>query len=846
MARVDELLQHEDWLRRFVTRLVQDPGAAADVAQETMLVALRQGPRPGRMRGFLAGVASRLVRMDWRAQSRRRRHEARVGERSAKAVPSTSEMLDRLETRQLVSRAVAELPEPDRTTVLLRYVEGLSPTEIAHRLHVAPGTIRQRCHRGLQRVRDRLQHELGSDWRSHAGLLALLGPRLPAPIVRPRPPLEPVGLLLGTLMNQARWIVVAGLVIGAGIAISAMIGSDTVTPNDPVEQDVAADGAPAVADRPANGPVDAAAELRREGVASPPDGPAAAGSVVARVEAFWRDGSPAAGIAIGLVEGPVESSTRPVAAPQGAVTPLGTTDRAGAIECTLPAVAGRLVAVAPEYALSHTSGVDGGRSPRRPLRVVVGRTRAVRGIVVDPQLRPLSGVEIGVEIGPLLEFPKPLEDSIQVRGERTVTNELGVFEVAALAAGARLRFELAGYRPRILPVDAALPSEVVLQPLGTGVRLITGVVTDQRLSPVVGARVELLHGPSTKSDAYGAFELDVSRAQLNGSSRLYAAFPGYRPVVVEDVADRLAEPGGGRIELMLGLPAVTLKGRLLEADGSPAPAGLVLYPWDRPAVGWAQTHDELAVDPAREPLKLAGPELRSFGRTNERGEFEIPGLERDADYQLRVFDRSRFFGWTSPTIRVGDQPVELRLPAARFRERLEGVVVDRSGQGIAGVKVGLSVEVMRSDGSTNWMGDSLAKTDSKGRFVVEGVPRTGLRLTVSGRDIVGTGIDVPPEHPAKGVRMQVARRCYLRVIAAEGSELDAFSVLDDEGKRLSLTIKRSGVSTSTTRTSLQAGRSIVLAVAETGTTAVFFGPDGKEASRLPVRLVPGEVVEVRP
>ena len=57
---------------------------------------------------------------------------------------------------ELALAEVDKLSEPFRTTLLLRYYEGLAPNEIATRLGVPSATIRKRNQLALDKLRKRL------------------------------------------------------------------------------------------------------------------------------------------------------------------------------------------------------------------------------------------------------------------------------------------------------------------------------------------------------------------------------------------------------------------------------------------------------------------------------------------------------------------------------------------------------------------------------------------------------------------------------------------------------------------------------------------------------------------
>ena len=67
-----------------------------------------------------------------------------------------SEIAHTIETRQLLTRAMATLPEAYRQVLLLRELEGLEVAEIAARLELTPNAVRIRLHRAKQAVREQL------------------------------------------------------------------------------------------------------------------------------------------------------------------------------------------------------------------------------------------------------------------------------------------------------------------------------------------------------------------------------------------------------------------------------------------------------------------------------------------------------------------------------------------------------------------------------------------------------------------------------------------------------------------------------------------------------------------
>ncbi len=67
------------------------------------------------------------------------------------------EELLRLQLRDAVASAIAELPEIYRAPLVLRDIEGLSTEEASTRLHLKDQTLKSRLHRGRLMLRERLQ-----------------------------------------------------------------------------------------------------------------------------------------------------------------------------------------------------------------------------------------------------------------------------------------------------------------------------------------------------------------------------------------------------------------------------------------------------------------------------------------------------------------------------------------------------------------------------------------------------------------------------------------------------------------------------------------------------------------
>lgn len=165
----DRLLAEADWMRALARALALDPDAAEDLVQDTWLAALHRPPSTDRsLRPWLGRVMRNFARERFRRKVRSPERETTPPDPLSE-LPSPQSLAERVELQQLVVRLVLDLPQPLRTTVLLRYFEGLEPLEIARRTREPAGTVRWRLKEGLDQVRAELDRRHGGDraaWRA--------------------------------------------------------------------------------------------------------------------------------------------------------------------------------------------------------------------------------------------------------------------------------------------------------------------------------------------------------------------------------------------------------------------------------------------------------------------------------------------------------------------------------------------------------------------------------------------------------------------------------------------------------------------------------------------------------
>jgi RNA polymerase sigma-70 factor (ECF subfamily) len=147
-----EALYRLHWPRAYRTAwlVVHDAAAAEDIAQESLLAAVRNLDRFDRRRPFGPWLHRIVVNraIDWvRARSLR-------GEVELTSEPVAGAAANGVD-RALVE-AMRLLPPEQRAVVVLRHLLGYTPGEIARLLELPRGTVNSRLRRGLDALRERL------------------------------------------------------------------------------------------------------------------------------------------------------------------------------------------------------------------------------------------------------------------------------------------------------------------------------------------------------------------------------------------------------------------------------------------------------------------------------------------------------------------------------------------------------------------------------------------------------------------------------------------------------------------------------------------------------------------
>lgn len=167
----EALAEHHDWLRAVVFARVGEPAAVADVMQQVAVEAARGVDNlrdAAKLGPWLYRVAVTAALQHRRQTGRRRRlHERFAAERQPTEhdhrQPDPLDWLLAEEQRELVRRALAELPPRDAEALLLKHTQDWSYQQIADRLGVSRTAIEGRLHRARKKLRRLLADQTEAD-----------------------------------------------------------------------------------------------------------------------------------------------------------------------------------------------------------------------------------------------------------------------------------------------------------------------------------------------------------------------------------------------------------------------------------------------------------------------------------------------------------------------------------------------------------------------------------------------------------------------------------------------------------------------------------------------------------
>ena len=138
-------------------RILHSRTEAEDVLQEVFVQVWQRAANFDASRGrpftWLVTLARSRAIDRLRSSSSRERATLEAAREVTDSVMDAADDAEKSEQGEIVRRALAELPEEQRSTLVLAYFEGLTQSEIAARLNSPLGTVKTRMRSGLIRLR---------------------------------------------------------------------------------------------------------------------------------------------------------------------------------------------------------------------------------------------------------------------------------------------------------------------------------------------------------------------------------------------------------------------------------------------------------------------------------------------------------------------------------------------------------------------------------------------------------------------------------------------------------------------------------------------------------------------
>ena len=677
------MAEHGLFLRRIAGAVLADESCAEDASQDAWLAALHSPP-PRHLAAWLVTVTRRLASRSDREAVRRRRRERAVAR--DERMPAADSVAARAEIIRMVGEVVAELPEPFRETLLLRYWEGLAPRCISAQMGVPVATVQSRTRRGLRRVRTELERRAPHEQRWEESLALAAGLLRPSEIAEASTFTTTLGAVT---MKTTNWIAGASALLALTAALA--VGISALRPD-------AASGEQA---RPLPSLQDAAVRERKSVATAPTE--SAERRAALKASAAAPVGAPTLSVLV------VDAKNRPVpgaellgGAKAGDMRVVARTRDAGRARleltpdlCLLSARAEGW-APSPVYELLPQGGFDE-LVLQLPLR---GASLAVEVRDVGGALLPAARVFAGR--GEELDYRLPGGAFARTApGFAATTDALGIARFPGLMPGwLRVFVEHEEYAPATafttLELDRDNRLEIELQ-AGFDV---AGRVCDEHGNPIAGARVE--RGSADRgvmSAADGSFHLGPI-----GAGKVTAV-----------------GPQGRRAEKRLrGDPGTVVRWNPV-LPSEPAVRGRVVDELGRPQAGW-WVHANFDTWPG----------WRKGARTDSEGRFAIFDPPSGAlRVEVRVEEHASLPVLTREGIEAGSAEVLLAVPRNPWG-RLTGEV-ERADTGTsAGLPLFLRhVTTPNRARLTGGPGRAIA-LDADGGFDLADVPGGSYELVLEG------------------------------------------------------------------------------------------------------------------
>ncbi|MCE9596170.1 MAG: sigma-70 family RNA polymerase sigma factor [Planctomycetes bacterium] len=825
---LENLIAKASWIRQLARALVRDADAADDLVQEAWVAALERGPEPDKpFTRWIAAVMRNFARDRWRGEVRR----AATERAAARPEQQDDAALEQLDAHALLVDAVRGLGEPYRTTIVMRFLEELSPQEVATRTGVPLRTVHTRTTRALAQLRAKLDGRVGD----RRAWLACLAPLLKTPGTP----------LLGALLVNTK-------LVGVAVAVAVVSTAGWWLTRAP---DVAALESASDARRANERPIEVAANTpnaERAEVSTPaPKASKSSAQSALPPEPVAAFDVPLHGVVIGVDDAPIAGLEVEILADTLKATdarPRARCDSRGAFVFEQPPREG-LVRVATVGYTTVFEPTFNRANGALEFVLVAAPSADFSGRVVDTAGAPIAKAEVAANGAYEVrsQLARTLEGS-RMRTWTVATDADGRFalsEVPLLSNG-KLYATCAGYGDASLP-EPERSTDSLLFTLTQGAFALAGQVVFPDGRPCPDAWVALGEA-GVHSDADGRFRIEPRNPDIAGHAELQrtlrAVTKGWLPVKLECARASIEDSSAWPTPLVLTLQreAPAIRGRVLDADGKPVPkaqvsivdgeyAGLLDHRIDGIAFATTTTYEQL----------IAGSDWDRSVTASEDGTFELDGLQ-DHSYVLRANDTRSVALVESTSIVAGTDGVVLRFAKEPRKARIAGIVESLHGKPVPHAAVRLNRDVRGLDGRPKVLIQSEAVLcDDEGRFEFRDVASAVTFLSV---EYVQLPLDGATDLEA--LHIVVPQQTHARIeLSPNAAAAEGFRFLDADGKTVPIVVDHGGVSFACEQWIFSEGRSETLSIVESATTLVLLHGT-EEVQRVPVRLDLDTLNVIRP
>lgn len=800
-----DLTRHLQWMRSLARALVRDEALAEDLVQDTAVAALRPGTTPpAEARAWLGTILRN------RARDATRRRTARREREELASRPESSEDGRELEARAAMgaelSRRVLALDEPMRSTLLMRFWDGLPPRVIAKRQGVPVATVKSRLARGLERIRRDLDASHGGDRR--AWVMAVL------PLAR-KTPFVAVPAVGWTLMNAKLTLSAAAVVFFSG-AMYLLRSAGATEPSGITESTahIEPGRSPGTSgpneSRPRPEAMDAPSAPRTSASTAPSMEPPVPQPVF-QVTAKVVDGNARA---LSGVEIQVEGDDS-----------RGRTSADGQAALTTRLTSGSLIAASTDQWVTVRPG--SWRSDRESVPLVVlAPSLRVTGRIIDEFGFGIENAQVDVRMpGDFLSRFDASFGASTRSGWSTSSGEGGAFSFdgAPAVPGATMLVTREGYGD--VRLDGPMTDQdgvtiVMGRPEVALETALKGRVLRADGQPATDARVALGY-ELVATNSQGLFTIDLSRTgSVSVSDSVLTAIEagslaGELRLPASEETSSVGHGWPSFVEVRLGGAPLEIRGQVVNELGQPlADARLWLrnptefgtlgrFPLRREGLssGFGPSQDavrslasmgELGAGQEHGSATAVGPANATLAWvvSGTDGRFRIQGLE-DRDYELNVVGPNLDYAVQTQAIAAGSKGVTIVAAGDERHEEIRGRVVTRLGDPVPGVFItpwisAVAGDFAVADGSssiTRYFYGGGATTDEDGAFILKSVPSRWTQFYVAGQGIVPSygsveDIDDPADYELTvGARFEVS----VEILDPE-LRVNAVLAVDEEGR----------------------------------------------------------------